>query len=212
MGILKNGVFGGFTGTTGALTGYELNGQYVIRARTHPRTQSSEKQLTCNQQVKVVNEFLTAVSAILKIGFGLAARNSTKNFYNLALQHNKKFAMKGVYPDIEMDFSKVMVSSGDLLPALNPVVERVPEGLKFSWDQVEVPGSDRDNDQVVLLAYAPLSKQVRMIRYGAERSAGSETIHFPDKPDQEEMETYISFINDERTAVATSIYTGRIMV
>ncbi len=32
-----------------------------------------------------------------------------------------------------MGYPNVLISEGSLLPALNPLVEVVPEGLKFSW-------------------------------------------------------------------------------
>ncbi|RZM29113.1 MAG: hypothetical protein EOO88_06265 [Pedobacter sp.] len=62
----------------------------------------------------------------------------------------------------------------------------------------------------MLLAYAPGSGKVRMIRYGAERHEGSVTLHILNDMLSELVETYISFINNDRTIVATSIYTRQI--
>jgi len=211
MGKLPNGVFGPLIGTTGPLTGYVLNGQNIIKAIPHPSNKPrSEGQKTNAQRMTVVNEFSKPLSPLLKIGFGLAAKNTTKNFYNLAVSYNKKYATKGEYPNVEMDYTNILIGMGKLLPAINPKVELVPEGLKFSWDQADGPDADRDNDQVFLLAYAPGSKRSRYMRYGVERAEGSTIIHIKDDMINEPMETYISFVNDERTAVATSIYTGRI--
>jgi hypothetical protein len=203
MGKLLNGISGGFSGKVGPNIGYVVNGQNLVRALPHVNHNRTERQKANSQKMTVVNEFLYYMSALLKVGFSIAARGTTKNYYNLAVSYNKKYALKGEYPDIEMDYPNVLISQGSLLPAINPVVEVVPEGLKFSWDQAHSDDSHRHNDQVMLLVYAPGSGKVRIIRYGAERSEGFDMLSEP-------VETYISFINDERTAVATSIYTGRI--
>lgn len=210
MGKIPNGLLGGLVGTAGPVIGYVLNGQNIIKARPHVNQRRSDLQKANSQKMKIVNAFLFNLSPLIKVGFGIAAKGTTKNFYNLAVSYNKKFAVKGEYPEIEMDYPNVLISQGNLLPALNPIVEVVPEGLKFSWDQAHSDDSHRHNDQVMLLAYAPGSGRVRMIRYGAERFEGFETLHITDNMLSEPVETYISFINDERTAVATSIYTGRI--
>lgn len=210
MGKLPNGIFGGLVGTTGPLTGYVLNGQNIVKMVPHPNPNRSDNQKANSQKMKVVNAFLYQLSPLLKVGFGIAAKGTTKNYYNLAVSYNKKFGVKGEFPHIEMDYPNVLISQGNLLPALNPTVEVVPEGLKFSWDQAVGYTKERGFDQVMLLAYAPGSERIRMIRYGAERCEGSETLHIVDDMINEPIETYISFINDDRTAVATSIYTGRL--
>jgi hypothetical protein len=210
MGKLLSGISGGFTGKVGANIGYVLNGQNIVRALPHVNPHRSERQKANSQKMTVVNKFFYYMKPLLKVGFNIAAIGTTKNYYNLAVSYNKKYALKGEYPDIEMDYPNVLISQGSLLPAINPVVEVVPEGLRFSWDQAHSDDSHRNNDQVMLLAYAPVSGKIRVIRYGAERYEGSETLHIIDDMLSEPVETYISFINDERTAVATSIYTGRI--
>ena len=212
MGKLPSGPFGPMQGTTGNLTAYMLNGQNVVRinpnSNAQPRKRDSPAQLSNQQQLKVVNEFLDPILPLLKAGYSIAALNSTKNYYNLALSHNKRFALKGDYPNIEIDYPNAMFSEGELLPAINPVAELVPEGIKFSWDQADGSVNSRNFDQVMVLAYGTISKRVRYIRYGVERQKGLVVLHIIDNLINEPMETYISFINDERTAVANSMYTG----
>lgn len=211
MGKLPNGIFGGLVGTTGALTGYMLNGQNIVKALPHPSNKPRSKgQKTNAQRMTVVNDFCRLLSPLLMVGFRMAAKNTTKNFYNIAVSYNKKYATKGEYPNVEMDYPNILISVGNLLPAINPSVELVPEGIKFSWDQADGSDPDRDNDQVSLLAYIPGAEGQRYVRYGVERSAGSTILHIKDNMLNKPMETYISFINDDRTQVATSIYTGRI--
>jgi hypothetical protein len=211
MGKLPNGVFGPLIGTAGALTGYVLNGQNIVKALPHPSNKPRSKgQKTNAQRMTIVNEFCKYLSPLLTVGFRVAAKNTTKNFYNIAVSYNKKYATKGEFPNVEIDYPNVMIGMGKLLPAINPKAERVSEGIKFSWDQADGSDANRHNDQVFLLVHGRRSKWNRYIRYGVERSEGSTIIHINGNMMDEPMKTYISFVNDDRTAVATSIYTGRI--
>ena len=210
MGKLPNGIFGALVGTTGNLTGYVLNGQNILKMIPHPNPHRSIKQKANSQKMTVINEFFYYLGPLLKAGYSIAAKGTTKNYYNLAVSYNKKYAVKGEYPDIEMDYPNVMFSEGKLLPAINPVAELVPEGVKFSWDQADGSVNQRNFDQVMVMAYGTVSKQVRYIRYGAERHIGFEVLHIIDNMINEPLETYISFVDDERTMIANSIYTGRL--
>lgn len=210
MGKLPNGVFGPFVGTTGNLTGYVLNGQQILRMIPHRNKKRTEKQQTNTQRMTIVNGFLTHITPLIKVGFGIAAKNTVNNFYNLAVSYNKKYATKGEYPNVEIDYPNVLIGQGQLLPAINPKAELVPDGIKFSWDQADGSDPARDNDQVTVFAYAPVSGRNRYIRFGPERSEGSVVLHIIDDMINEALETYISFVDDERTMAATSSYTGRI--
>ena len=127
MGKLLSGISGGFTGKVGANIGYVLNGQNIVRALPHVNHRRTAGQKANSQKMTVVNKFFYHMSALLKVGFSIAARGTTKNYYNLAVSYNKKYALKGEYPEIEMDYPNVLISQGSLLPAINPVVEVVPE-------------------------------------------------------------------------------------
>ncbi|MBB5437483.1 hypothetical protein HDC92_001155 [Pedobacter sp. AK017] len=134
MGKLLNGLYGQLTGTTGNITSYVLNGQNVTRMVRHKRTRSSEKQLDNELRMKVLNNFFHTMKGYLKAGFSSAAKDSTKNYYNLAIAYNKKDALKGYYPDIEIDCPNVILSEGELLPAENPEASRIAAGIAFTWD------------------------------------------------------------------------------
>lgn len=202
-------MFGTIIGSMGNVTAYMLNGQNVTRLKARKISHFSKNQLANQQEMKVVNEFFYFMTDFLKAGFGLAAQGTTKNYHNLATSYNKKNALKGVYPNIEMDYTKALLSTGDLLEAQNPVVEAVPEGLKFNWDLPEV-NSRSGEDQVMILAYGTVSKKVQSISYGPKRSAGEAILQLPPKMQQEPVETYISFVSADRQSISNSSYAGRI--
>jgi hypothetical protein len=212
MGKIPNGLLGAFIGSTANVTGYELNGQNVVRVKARHVTKGnlSPLQLANCQKMSVLNEFFYFLSPLLKVGYSIAALGTTKNYHNLATSYNKKNAIKGEYPNLEMDFPKVQISEGKLLGAENPAVEWVEDGLKFSWSQPSEANYKNNADQVIMFAYFPEIKEARYTRYGAQRSAGFDVLKVGSKAMNTPAETYISFISDDRTAVATSSYLGRI--
>lgn len=125
--------------------------------------------------MKVINEFFSGMKQLLKTGFGPEARGTTKNYQNLAIEYNKPNALKGYFPDVEIDYPKIIISAGDLSPAFNPTVEMVAEGLKFNWDvQHNIP--QENSDRVMLLAYAPNSKEMSFNNSGAQRIKGCDIL------------------------------------
>jgi hypothetical protein len=209
MGKLLGGIYGPTTGTTGNITSYILNGQNVTRMKTHPRTKSSEKQLNNEMRMKVISDFFHQMKSFLKAGFSNAAKNSTKNYYNIAVSYNKKYALKGFYPDVEIDYSKVLLSDGDLLTAENPAASRVTGGIEFTWD-TDGYAWGNGSDQVMVLAYFAESADVVLFSYGARRLEGKEFLPLSANHMELPAETYISFVSPDRSKVARSIYMGQV--
>jgi|GEM_PF-498922 len=209
MGKIPHGILGAVIGSVGNVTAYMLNGQNVTRVKARKIKHFSEKQLANQQGMSVINEFFFFMGSFLKAGFSLAAHGTTKNYHNLATAYNKKNALKGAYPNIKMNYPAVVLSAGDLLEAQNPVAETVPEGLRFSWDLPEIHSQSAE-DQVMILAYGTVSKEVHSILYGPKRIAGEAILELSPRMQKEPVETYISFVSPDRQEVANSIYVGRI--
>ena len=95
MGKLPEGILGHVIGSTGNMTSYMLNGQNVSRIKFRRITKFSDKQLENQMRMAVLNKFSRAVLSFLKVGFGLAAKGTTKNYHNLATSYNKIHALKG---------------------------------------------------------------------------------------------------------------------
>lgn len=209
MGKLLNGLYGPLTGTTGNITSYVLNGQNVTRMVRHKRTRSSEKQLDNELRMKVLNNFFHTMKGYLKAGFSSAAKGSTKNYYNLAIAYNKKDALKGYYPDIEIDCPNVILSEGELLPAENPEASRIAAGIAFTWDTDGFSWGN-GSDQALLMAYFPESKAAISMLYVAKRMEGKELMLLPGNLIEEPAEVYISFVSPDRSETSKSTYIGQV--
>jgi hypothetical protein len=201
MAILKKGILGGIKGKVANVVGYTINGQEVIRAIGENNKPLTNKQLNNKLQMKVIMEFLKSMDTLLETGFNPKAEGTTKNYHNLAIAYNKPHALKGFYPDVEVDYSKVVISAGELPQPINPTVEFVDEGVSWPYSR----------DQVMLLAYAPESKTHEFKNSGARRIEGSDILVITPEMHKEPLEIYISFVSDDRKRAADSLYLGRKM-
>ena len=216
MAILRNGIFGPVSGKLGGTVVYELNNRTVVRVVGKNTTPPSFRQLVNRNEMRVVNTFLKHLLTFIKIGFAQEAK--TRNMYphNVAVSYIKQHALTGVYPNVEVDFEKVVLSSGNLPGLGEPNVLLTAEGLKFSWDPQSWMGWVHCNDQAMLLAYFPdvdTNKGVRNSYYtldGAKRMMGGDFLPIPAELLQERMEVYISVLSHDRKILGTSMYLGRI--
>ncbi|MBB5438641.1 hypothetical protein HDC92_002322 [Pedobacter sp. AK017] len=208
MGTLKNGIAGNYSGKIGNLVFYEINGKQVVRTVGKITKPPTEKQLSCRQQITVINSFLKPVIEFVNVGFKLKAKGTNKGAYNMAVSHNKKQALQGIYPSIEMDYPSVLLTQGSLTGAISPEVEQLPEGLKFTWLCPTEFAWPFGNDQVMLMAYFPKLKKAVFNLYGAKRSGCEDVLNLQPDLLSEYMEVYISFIAENRTRIANSTYLG----
>ncbi|SHF45460.1 GNAT family N-acetyltransferase [Pedobacter caeni] len=208
MGKLLNGVFGGFHGKVGNLVGYTLKGKYVIRMIGR-----SEKPLTparkanC-QKMTVVNEILSPCIHAIRVGFRLAVAGTDRNEYNEAVSYNKKNALQGVYPNISLDYDKVLLSMGTLPVAINPTISQNEEKITFNWETSDIPGSAHYNDRAMLVIYFPDLKDSTCYLIGAKRGEGKDVIAIDSPNINERMEAYISFAKEDGRAISNSIHVG----
>jgi hypothetical protein len=133
MGILKHGPFGMTTGKIQNMVSYDLNGKNVFSRIGRTNKKPTLKQLTVRQRMAVVIKFLKHLGPFIEFGFKAQALAARKSAHNMATSYNTKNATTGEYPEILMDYSKAMISQGDLMQAIDPQVELLQGELRFSW-------------------------------------------------------------------------------
>jgi hypothetical protein len=115
----SNGAFGEFKGKLGNLVSYNLKGKTVVRHIGKSKKPPTEAQLAVRQRMAAVIKFLRPALAFINAGFELAVEGTDRHPHNEATAYNYKNALQGEYPNISMDYSKVLVSMGALEPAIN---------------------------------------------------------------------------------------------
>ncbi len=209
MAKAPQGIMGPFSGKAGTVIGYTLNGQHLIRSLPHVSTKKPTTEVKNNRgKLKVLSAFIRHMDEYLIMAFTPEARGTVKNWHNLAIQYNNPTAIKGYYPDLEIDYPNVVLSRGNLKQPVNTRVERTEGGLKFSWDVNE---EDKwSKDQVMIMAYFPGDHSTEYETGGAKRSDGEDTLVIPKCMMKLAMEIFISFVSNDRQEFSNSLYVGRI--
>jgi hypothetical protein len=211
MGTINKGILGGFNGTVGTVVGSTWKGKEVMRSRMGKRTgTSSPKQLEQRSKFKIMMQFLHSFSAVQTVLFHDFATGETGP--NAALSYNLRNGITGTYPDLSIDYTKVLVSRGSLPNVNNPAAAAGTAGkLNFTWTGNGGTGTATDTDQAILLAYCPATGQSVYTLNGAARSTGTATLDvtvFSGKS----VETWVAFITAGGGEVSSSLYAGTVAV
>ena len=207
MAKLLNGINGPFSGKVGAVVGYVLNGQAIIRGlpgKKNWKSSAAQKQ----QQAKfaLMHDFLRTLISFLNITYDSVAVQMTG--FNKAFSYNVKNAISGTYPDLKIDYSRVQVGSGDLPNALSPVVIVSSKGqITFSWIYDKGIPLARPTDQAFVAIYCEEKKMWDYELNPASRKAGSCAIDVTEFLGKK-VHTYLGFISNDGKAATDSFYTG----
>jgi len=212
MGKISQGVLGGFSGKVGNIVGGSWKGIDYMRIKpsnvANPRTQGQLDQRT--KFAKVLN-FLQPMTEFLRVGYKLYAIKMTQ--FNSAMSYQLQNAITGDYPDYLIDYSKVLVSKGNLLRAVGGAVESTEAGVvKLSWIDNSASGGAKATDKALILLYNA-DKQIAVYdTAGAVRTAGTQNLSVPADFSGDEVQAYLGFISEDGTEVANSVYVGAITV
>ena len=207
MALSPHGPHGPLIGKVGNLVSYILNGQVVTRMVGRKRTKHSKSQLANYQSMAVTMRLLRNMTDFINSSFEIEAKGTVKNQHNLATSYNKKQALKGEYPNISVDYSKVVLSYGKLEIAQNLKMEKTNTGLQISWDTQ----GGQPNDMVMILIHQPVDEQSLTYINACRRDAGSYFIPFSDeKKLQEQLECYICFKSANGKQISNSVYLGNL--
>ena len=208
MGTLRNGLFGGFYGRVGNLVGYALKGKYVIRTIGKSNKPLTPARKANCEKMKVVNEMLKPSLSAIRVGFRLAVAGTDRNEYNEAVSYNKKNAVQGIYPNISLDYTKVLMSMGTLPGAINPTISQVEENITFTWKKSDLPVSQYDTDRAMLVIYFPDLQETCCQLIGAKRVEGKDVVTISSQHINKRMEAYISFARQDGREISNSVHVG----
>ncbi|MEI8271049.1 MAG: DUF6266 family protein [Paludibacter sp.] len=214
MGKLVIGILGGFSGTVGTVVGStNKKGDDIIRAKTkRPRTSNTEGQANQRTKFGLVTAFMQAINFILKFSFKQVA-GDTMSSYNYACQYALKNAITGQAPDFELDYSKVLISEGQLSRETTAGAELVDGKVNFHWEDNSSSGNCASTDKAVLLVYnvdqSELSYSMGAITRGMK--AGSLPLPYNETGDSLLFYLFFQSASDE-TLVSSSHFLGNMVI
>lgn len=211
MARTGKGILSDFSGKVGTVVGSSWKGIAYMRSLPQKKRNRSltEGQETQHAKFALASRFISRLSQLVtqcyQVENGRTARNS-------AISMVLTQAIVGVYPNLAIDHSMVLVAKGTLKKPLNAgVAANSPGKLKFTWTNDAGSGNAKPPDKSILVVYDEQSGDVIYTTEGAERSTGEAEIDVP-LFSGKTVHTWLAFRSADGKLVADSGYTGVIGV
>jgi hypothetical protein len=212
MGIIKQGITGGFSGMVGNVIGGSWKGIAYMRIRpvsvANPKT---DPQLDQRSRFAITLRFLEPLTQLLKIGFKNYAIQMSP--FNSAMSYNVLNSLQGTYPNYTIDYPNALLSRGKLPAALNQAAASTVAGtVLFSWtnNSDEVDASTDDNS--LLAVYNPGKNQAVFFNGLSKRADGTQAVTVPHSFSGDLVHCYIAFKAKTGVLISNSKYAGAITV
>jgi len=212
MGTYNKGILGAFSGKVGPVVGATWRGKEVMRSL--PK-KSNRLATTFQQQQRskftMTTEFLGGVQPVIKRYFGSDSGLKTRR--NQAMSYLMKEAIVFNDPNYEWDYTKILISKGDLLGINNGAVTAgTGQNLDFSWTDNSGQGEALATDKLVVVVYEPTSKATVYSLNAGGRSSGNATLALPNFLSGLEVLVWATFVSTDDKLFATSLYLGAVTV
>jgi hypothetical protein len=211
MAKFSKGILGGFTGTVGTVVGGYWRGIEYMRSRSNRRNfTSSQKQKEQQLKFGLLITFQQSFNSMLNRTFDSFAVKMTGA--NSALSYNLRNAVGGTYPEYTVNYSKFLMSRGNLPNALNPAATAGANRMvNFTWTDNSGSATALASDQAHVVLYCEAMRQSVISATASIRSEEATAIDVSAFAGQT-VETWLFFISENDTSVATSIHTGSVIV
>jgi hypothetical protein len=219
MAICYNGILGGFKGTVGTVIGSNWRGKDVMKSK--PRKTNKPPVPAQVDQRKIfpmMVSFLSSVEKIIDLGFKPGRDGTTP--INNAVTYNLQYAVAGSSPEFSIDYPKIRLSKGNLLPAYYPKLSILPEHtINITW--TTHPGAfdpyddedkeERATDNLLVLIYNPETK-CHLSSSDVIRETGSINLKVPLQWGTTPNHVWILFASAVGKQVSSSQYLGSFTV
>lgn len=151
MGRISQGILGGFSGRVGTVVGSNWKTVHYMRALAvsvnNPRTDKQQHQRT---KFGMTVAFLKAINPYIRVGYKDYTRRQSS--FNAAMSYIIRNAVKGEGLNLSIDYAKVLVSRGSLMPAFNAKSTVAGNKVTFTWTDNSGMGDARGTDVAMPLA------------------------------------------------------------
>ena len=204
MGIINQGILGGFSGKVGPIVGFRWKSNYYIRARaakvSNPRTPKQQEQ---RGKFATAFSFLKAIKPFIRIGYKEFTQD--KSAFNATMSYTLKRAVTGSGKEIRIDFDRALVSMGTLMPIFEGTATQNGNKMYFNWQDNSGMGNAEDIDIAMLLVYNKNKETAVYDTKTALRSSQHAELQLPSDWQDDELIAYLSFCSADGNTIANSI-------
>ena len=158
---------------------------------------------------KLVRYFLNPLNLLIQIGF--ATRKKGKTAIGKAMSHHLRNALKGEYPNMEIDPAKAKISEGTLAPVMLEQVERTGDFISVKWLLPDGFFPDQCNwdDELILCAYDVEAGNAAINEQQVIRKDARMTLELPSVLRGKQVHLYLMLHDRDKRMVSNSKYLGK---
>lgn len=211
MAKYDKGILGPFRGMVGSVVGALFRGKPIMKSKgPSTRKNSAPKQLIQQAKFKMTSKLIRGFKKLFETTYAVNAQGRTPR--NIALGQIIQDAFTGVYPDLQIDYAKVMISQGSLEKPI-AATATLPDGenMIWRWDPDSAKDGSNPEDLAIVAVYCPEYNNTHFLLSGPKRSEASSTMEvttFAGKI----VHTYMAFISPDGLKISDSVYTGQFNV
>ena len=211
MAKVKSGPYVGFSGSIDGNTYSQMkDGTTIVKRKnrksTKPRTAAQKAH---SADLKLASKFMKPFTEFARTGYKLHGNLINQNPYNAMKSQLMNEAIEGIGSHRNVNMSKLLISRGTLPSAAETSAVITEEGLSFSWSTELIPERSHYSDQVLMFAVFRDISIARYVVAGAQRFKGNDLLLLAGVKKGFSADVYISFITNDHTAIADSIYLGQ---
>lgn len=187
---------------------YKLLGKSVQRTIGVRKSPSTPQECAPRQALVMASRFVAQLKKFVRKGFELEGKKRNKLSHHVAKSVNQALVVSGVYPDLYMDYTKAVMSMGQMPQAPGMRASLHEKGILFQWDPTMSSPKCQPDDQVMLIAYFPEKKIGIQVLNGEKRVKGEHLLELPASFLPTDVYTYMSFISADHRSITNSNYMG----
>lgn len=212
MGTYSKGILGAFSGKVGPVVGATWRGKDVLRSLPRKGNRvATATQMLQREKFTMVTEFLTPLNSVVSRYFGSNTGDKTRR--NQAMSYLMRKAIDYVAPDLVWDYSKVLISRGDLLGLhVGTATTGAGQSVDFTWTDNSGQGDAETTDKLVVVLYEPTSKTAVHALNAATRGQGTANITVPAFLNGLTVHVWATFAATDDKRYATSHYLGTVVI
>lgn len=207
MGRIKHGIIGPVSGIVGAVVGASWKGISYLRSRPKKkkRKKKTEGELSTTTSFGFLSSFLKPFQPYIKIGFMHHAVQQSE--WNAGLSENSQNGLVSSYPDLIIDYSKLVLGKGNLPGVLSPVMSFANGMISIQWE-ANLIGDGVGNDQIMLIIYDKITKQVTGFIGAAQRGSLHCSYGLSPVMLSGQLEVYLGLTSWDRSQISDTQYIG----
>lgn len=196
----------GITGKIGPVVHYVTkDGKLVIREHVIPHNPQTPKQQANRQKMGLVNKRLSPLAPFIKRG-----HPELYNAYRSVVGKACREAVVGKYPNLEFDYSKIQIASGNLPVPVDVQLQYDSEAgsVIFRWDlgSTETSQSINGIDKVYIVCFNADLPTEGLLMQPATRADGEATVEHPAEWDISNTHFWMYFSSPDLQQNSSSLY------